>query len=64
MKESTKNIIVYILSGILFSYASAYCYRFYQFDGNSAAFYLSLIFALGILLSISVIILELFNPTK
>lgn len=64
MRQSIKNILLFTISGLLFAYASAYCYRFYQFDGNSAAFYLSLIFALGILLSISAVLLELFNPTK
>ena len=64
MKQSTKNIILFILSGILFAFASVYCYRFYQFDGSTAAFYLSITFALGVLLSISAILLELFNPTK
>ena len=53
-----------MFSSILFTFASVYCYRFYQFDGSTAAFYLSITFALGILLSISAILLELFNPTK
>ena len=58
MKESTKNIIVYILSGILFSFASVYCYRFYQFDGGTGILYMSIIFGLGVLLSIYAIIEE------
>lgn len=58
MKESTKNIIVYILSGILFSFASVYCYRFYQFDGGTGILYMSIIFGLAVLLSIYAIIEE------
>ena len=58
MKESTKNIIVYILSGILFSFATVYCYRFYQFDGGTGILYMSIIFGLGVLLSIYAIIEE------
>jgi hypothetical protein len=53
-----------MFSSILFAFAAIYSYRFYHFDGSTAAFYLSLIFALGMLLSISAILLELFNPTK
>ena len=64
MKQSTKNIILFMFSSILFAFAAIYSYRFYHFDGSTAAFYLSLIFALGMLLSISAILLELFNPTK
>ena len=64
MKQSTKNIILFILSGILFAFAAIYSYKFYQFDGATIAFYLSITFALGVLLSISAILLELFNPTK
>lgn len=62
MKESTKNIIVYILSGILFAFASVYCYRFYQFDGSKFVFSVSVIFGLGALLSIYAIIEEHINP--
>lgn len=64
MRQSIKNILLFTLSGLLFTFASVYCYRFYQFDGSTAAFYLSITFALGILLSISAILLELFNPSK
>lgn len=64
MKKSTQNILLFTISGLLFAYSSVYCYKFYQFDGSSAAFYLSLIFALGVLLSIFAVLLELFNPTK
>ena len=58
MKQSTKNIIVFILSGILFTFASVYCYRFYQFDGGTGILYMSIIFGLGALLSIYAIIEE------
>lgn len=58
MKESTKNIIVFILSGILFSFAAVYCYSFYQFDGGPGILYMSIIFGLGVLLSIYAIIEE------
>ena len=58
MKESTKNIIVFILSGILFAFAAVYCYSFYQFDGGSGVLYMSIIFGLGVFLSIYAIIEE------
>ncbi len=64
MKQSTKNIILFMFSSILFTFAAIYSYKFYQFDGATIAFYLSITFALGILLSISAILLELFNPSK
>ena len=62
MKKSTKNIIVFILSGILFAFASVYCYRFYQFDGSKFVFCTSVIFGLGVLLSIFAVIEEHINP--
>lgn len=58
MKKSTQNIIVFILSGILFSFAFVYCYRFYQFDGGTGILYMSIIFGLGVLLSIYAVIEE------
>ena len=58
MKESTKNIIVFILSGILFAFAAVYCYSFYQFDGGTGILSMSIIFALGVILSIYGIIEE------
>jgi hypothetical protein len=62
MKQSTKNIIVFILSGILFAFASVYCYSFYQFDGSKFVFSISIFFGLGTLLSIYAIIEENINP--
>jgi len=58
MKKSTQNIIVFILSGILFAFAAVYCYSFYQFDGGTGILYMSIIFGLGALLSIYAIIEE------
>ncbi len=64
MKQSTKNIIVFILNGILFTFASVYCYRFYQFDGGLGPLYMSVLFGLGTLMTIYAIIEELINPSK
>lgn len=61
MKESTKNIIVFILSGILFAFAAVYCYSFYQFDGGTGVLYMSIIFGLGVFLSFFAIIEEYTN---
>jgi hypothetical protein len=62
MKQSTKNIIVFILSGILFAFASVYCYSFYLFDKGLGPLYLSVLFGLGTLLTIYAIIEENINP--
>ena len=62
MKQSTKNIIVFILSGILFAFAAVYCYSFYQFDRGLGPLYLSVLFGLGVLLAIYAIIEENINP--
>ncbi len=64
MKQSTKNIILFMFSSILFAFAAIYSYKFYQFDGSSFPFYLSVTFTLGTLLSCVAIIEELINPSK
>jgi hypothetical protein len=62
MKQSTENIIVFTLNGILFAFAAVYCYSFYQFEGSKFAFSLSIFFGLSTLLSIYAIIEEYINP--
>ena len=62
MKQSTENIIVFTLNGILFAFAAVYCYSFYQFDGGPGIFYMSMIWGLGAVASVLAIIEELINP--
>ena len=64
MKQSTKNIILFMFSSILFTFAAIYSYKFYQFNGATIAFYLSITFAFGVLFSCISIIGELINPSK